>query len=519
MGPVASGHIGSTHGARSNKIVWTSYMEHRFIEFMHEEFISHRLQSSTFSPPENPKYKKIVEHGLPHFDLCTQMFARNTASGGLARFRTKAPHAFQTPHDGENEQMTGISLGGSRSRDDYEDTAVLELSQTGTPQTDLPSAPFGSKRQARLDARVLQLKKCKNMDKLNESLQGKIDRLGPKATDAIERCVNELTNFKDLPDHLTLASTSEGASHDNDSSIGTPSTPGSPGSDESDMPKEFYYFRDVICPKLFRENVAPNTSVLQGEGRVTKIMSTPYASRARLPVSITSRRWEYFMQTVGMHKRHRDSMERFEHLLETIHRMFHQVLSALCTLAPEMITRPNWTSTYPKIASNPVFLDDFSGYKLFDIEKKVTLVSRDVVFRENIFPYEGWHIHQLNVNNALLHGHLEEGIYMSAPEGYSVPPSHDLHISVHKLIPFLYDNRAALHIVSNPVFHEQTKHLEIDNHLIRDHYKSGFLAHSHVPSKEKLADVSTKSLTEPLFHSLIRKLGLIDFIPSPASGG
>ncbi|KAL0314953.1 UNVERIFIED_CONTAM: hypothetical protein Sangu_2339700 [Sesamum angustifolium] len=41
---------GSSQSSRFDKVVWSTEMELMFIELMHEEFISHRLQSSTFPP-------------------------------------------------------------------------------------------------------------------------------------------------------------------------------------------------------------------------------------------------------------------------------------------------------------------------------------------------------------------------------------------------------------------------------------------------------------------------------------
>ncbi|RVW40309.1 Retrovirus-related Pol polyprotein from transposon RE1 [Vitis vinifera] len=72
------------------------------------------------------------------------------------------------------------------------------------------------------------------------------------------------------------------------------------------------------------------------------------------------------------------------------------------------------------------------------------------------------------------------------------------------------DNQAALHIASNPVFHERTKHIEVDCHFIREKIESGCVATSFVNSNDQLADIFTKSLRGPRIKYICNKLGAYD---------
>ena len=94
----------------------------------------------------------------------------------------------------------------------------------------------------------------------------------------------------------------------------------------------------------------------------------------------------------------------------------------------------------------------------------------------------------------------------------------ELRFGKDEQMKLICDNQVVLHISSNPVFHERTKHIEVDFHFIREKIASRCMTTNFVNSNEQLADIFTKSLRGHRIKYRCDKLGVF-YLYALACGG
>ncbi|KAK6151651.1 hypothetical protein DH2020_014286 [Rehmannia glutinosa] len=76
-------------------------------------------------------------------------------------------------------------------------------------------------------------------------------------------------------------------------------------------------------------------------------------------------------------------------------------------------------------------------------------------------------------------------------------------------VPIFCDNISAINIAQNSVHHNNTKHIEIRHHFLRDCVSKRKIEISFVPSQDQLADIFTKPLSSDTFASTRARLGIM----------
>ena len=90
----------------------------------------------------------------------------------------------------------------------------------------------------------------------------------------------------------------------------------------------------------------------------------------------------------------------------------------------------------------------------------------------------------------------------------------DIKVPPQRLILIKEDNQGNIFVVTNPISHNRTKHIDIKFHYIREALEDEIIDFIYCPTKEMTADTLTKPLARQQFEACQLKMGLKNQIKS-----
>jgi hypothetical protein len=85
----------------------------------------------------------------------------------------------------------------------------------------------------------------------------------------------------------------------------------------------------------------------------------------------------------------------------------------------------------------------------------------------------------------------------------------DLRREEAKSVELRVDNKYALTLMKNPVFHEHSKHIHGRYHFVRQCVEEGSVPAEFINTKGQLADIGTKALRRVRFQELCARIGMV----------
>ncbi|GBM51839.1 Copia protein [Araneus ventricosus] len=78
-----------------------------------------------------------------------------------------------------------------------------------------------------------------------------------------------------------------------------------------------------------------------------------------------------------------------------------------------------------------------------------------------------------------------------------------------KSVRLLSDNKGAIKLAENPIFHRRTKHIDIRHHFVREALYNNVINIKFISTEDMAADVLTKALPSPKRYKCLEAPGIV----------